>query len=91
MGRKALLLDEPTAALGDNEQAEVERLIQDLRVRELPMMLITHNMPMLFRLPDRIVVLRHGRVVATMPTAETTHEEVVGFIAGANLLEPASA
>ena len=86
-GRKVLLLDEPTAALGVKEQAEVERLIQDLRARELPMMLITHNMPLLFRLADRIVVLRHGRVVATLSTAETTHEEVVGFITGANLLD----
>ena len=69
----------------------MERLIQDLRARELPMMLTTHNMPPLFRLSDRIVVLRHGRVGATLTTAETAHEEVVGFITGANLLEPAGA
>lgn len=86
-GRKVLLLDEPTAALGVKEQAEVERLIQELRARELPMMLITHNMPLLFRLSDRIIVLRHGRVVATLVTAATTHEEVVAFITGANRME----
>ena len=88
-GRKVLLLDEPTAALGVKEQAEVERLIQELRARALPMMLITHNMPLLFRLSDRIVVLRHGRVVATLATAATTHEEIVAFITGANRMETA--
>ena len=87
-GRKILLLDEPTAALGVKEQAEVERMIEELRANELPMMIIAHSMPVVFRLTDRIIVLRHGRTVAELKTAETTPEEVVAFITGAKELEP---
>lgn len=86
-GRKVLLLDEPTAALGVKEQAEVESMIQDLRAEGLPMILIAHNMPLVFRVCDRIVVLRHGTVAATLRTADTTPEEVVSYITGANQLE----
>jgi simple sugar transport system ATP-binding protein len=82
-GRKVLLLDEPTAALGVEQQDEVERLIHGLQQHSLPMMIIAHNMPLVFRLTQRIVVLRHGRVVADMPTAETTPEAVVAHITGA--------
>lgn len=87
-GRKILLLDEPTAALGVKEQAEVERMIEELRANRLPMMIIAHSMPVVFRLTDRIVVLRHGRTVAKLKTAETSPEEVVAFITGAKELEP---
>lgn len=82
-GRKVLLLDEPTAALGVEQQDEVERLIHGLQQHQLPMMIIAHNMPLVFRLAQRIVVLRHGRVVADMATAETTPETVVAHITGA--------
>lgn len=85
--RKVLLLDEPTAALGVKEQGEVVRLLQELRDKRLPMMIIAHNMPLVFRLTDRIVVLRHGSVVASLKTAETSPEEVVSFITGAKTLE----
>jgi len=86
-GRRVLLLDEPTAALGVKEQGEVERMIQDLRKNNLPMILIAHNMPLVFRICDRIVVLRHGKVAATLRTSETSPEEVVGYITGARVLE----
>lgn len=82
-GRKVLLLDEPTAALGVEQQDEVERLIHGLQQHDLPMMIIAHNMPLVFRLTQRIVVLRHGRVVADTATAETTPEAVVAHITGA--------
>jgi ABC-type sugar transport system ATPase subunit len=82
-GRKVLLLDEPTAALGVKEQAEVERLIQELREKQIPMMIVAHSMPLVFRLTDRLIVLRHGRVVATLKTAETSPEDVVADITGA--------
>ncbi len=82
-GRKVLLLDEPTAALGVKQQDEVERMIQELRGKSLAMMIIAHNMPLVFRLTDRIIVLRHGRVVAALATAETSPEEVVTYITGA--------
>jgi simple sugar transport system ATP-binding protein len=89
-GRKVLLLDEPTAALGVKEQNEVERLIQELRGKHVPMLIIAHNLPLVFRLTDRIVVLRHGRVAAMMRTAETTPEEVVAYITGARGFEAAA-
>lgn len=85
-GRKVMLLDEPTAALGVKEQDEVERLIQELRVEKLPIMVIAHNLPLVFRLTDRIVVLRHGSAVATLRTDQTSPEEVVAFITGARSL-----
>lgn len=86
-GRKVLLLDEPTAALGVKEQAEVESMIQDLRAKKLPIILIAHNMPLVFRVCDRIVVLRHGKVAVTLRTADTSPGEVVAYITGANMLE----
>ena len=87
-GRKVMLLDEPTAALGVKEQDEVERLIQELRVEQLPIMVIAHNLPLVFRLTDLIIVLRHGRAVATLKTDQTSPEEVVAFITSAK--SPAS-
>ena len=82
-GRKLVLLDEPTAALGVKEQKQVEKLVKELRQKNLPMVLIAHNMPLIFRLTDRIIVLRRGRLVANLRTNETTPDEVVGFITGA--------
>jgi simple sugar transport system ATP-binding protein len=86
-GRKVLLLDEPTAALGVKEQGEVERLIQELRTKRLPIMIIAHNLPLVLRLTDRIIVLRHGKAVARLKTTETSPEEVVAFITGAKTLQ----
>lgn len=90
-GRKVLLLDEPTAALGVKEQGEVERLIQDLRTKNLPMMIIAHNLPLVVRLTDRIVVLRHGRIAANLKSGETTPEEVVSYITGVKRTESQAA
>ena len=90
-GRKVLLLDEPTAALGVKEQGEVERLIVELRAKRMTMMIIAHNLPLVVRLTDRIVVLRHGRIAANLRSSETTPEEVVAFITGAKSLQPAAA
>ena len=86
-----LLLDEPTAALGVKEQGEVERLIVELRAKRMTMMIIAHNLPLVVRLTDRIVVLRHGRIAANLRSSETTPEEVVAFITGAKSLQPAAA
>jgi ABC-type sugar transport system ATPase subunit len=83
---KLLLLDEPTAALGVQESAEVKRLLRHLvRERQLAMMIISHNMVEVFEVCDTIVVLRQGRQVATLAKAETTPEKVVGLITGANI------
>ncbi len=86
-GRRLILLDEPTAALGVKEQNQVEKLVQELRQKKLPMLLIAHNMPLIFRLTDRVIVLRRGRLVANLRTKETTPDEVVGFITGAEAVD----
>ena len=83
---KALLLDEPTAALGVQESAEVMRLLRRLvREQQLAMMIISHNMVEVFEMCDTIVVLRQGKHAATLAKDETTPEKVVGFITGANI------
>jgi ABC-type sugar transport system ATPase subunit len=82
-GRKVLLLDEPTAALGVKEQGEVERMIMELRDKRMTMMVIAHNLPLVVRITDRIVVLRHGHIAAELKSSETTPEEVVAYITGA--------
>jgi ABC-type sugar transport system ATPase subunit len=90
-GRKVLLLDEPTAALGVKEQGEVERMIMELREKRLSMMVIAHNLPLVVRITDRIVVLRHGRIAAELVSSETTSEEVVAYITGVKTASKAAA
>ena len=83
---KLLLLDEPTAALGVQETGEVWRLLHRLiDEQQMSMIIISHNMVEIFDLCDRILVLRQGKQAATLVKSETTPEEVVGFITGANL------
>ena len=80
---KVVLLDEPTAALGVAQTAQVLALIKRLREQGLGVVVISHNLHEIFEVADRIIVLRLGRRVATFKHAETTPEEVVGAITGA--------
>jgi D-xylose transport system ATP-binding protein len=80
---KVVILDEPTAALGVAQTAQVLDLIRRLRERGLGVILISHNLENVFSVTDRIVVLRLGRRVSTFDVRETSHEEVVGAITGA--------
>lgn len=82
-GRRALILDEPTAALGVQESEGVMRLIERLRERETPMLIVSHNMPMVLRLCTRIVVLRLGRIAADLQADQTTPDQIVSAITGA--------
>lgn len=82
-GKKLLLLDEPTAALGVEESEQVLSLLERLRDRGLPLLVISHNMQHVYRIADRIVVLRQGRKVADLKRKETTPQEIVGHITGA--------
>jgi len=82
-GRSLLLLDEPTAALGVRESAEVLRLLGGLKERGLTTILVTHNIDHLWSVCDRILVLRRGRLVADVKKSEVTPGEVVGHITGA--------
>ena len=80
---KVVILDEPTAALGVRQTHQVLELIKRLRQRGLGVIVISHNMENVFAVADRIVVLRLGRNVGEYRTADTSHEEIVGAITGA--------
>jgi ABC-type sugar transport system ATPase subunit len=82
-GQRIFLLDEPTAALGVEQQAKVTQLIAELRHNGKTVVVISHNLEHIFTVADRLIVLRHGRRVGTRARAETTKEEIVGLITGA--------
>ncbi len=82
-GSRLVILDEPTAALGVEESQMVLDLIRRVRDSGVPVLLISHTMPHVFEVTDRIVVLRQGRVVATAVTKECTLEDVIMWITGA--------
>ena len=82
-GTKAVIMDEPTAALGVAESARVLALIDRIRQRGLPVVLISHNMPHVFDIADRIHVHRLGRRVALVSPKTTSMNQVVGLITGA--------
>ena len=79
---RVLLLDEPTASLGVQESAIVERLISRLREQGTTILLSCHDTGQMFRLADRIVVLRHGRVVAEVSPSEVHPDDVVALVSG---------
>lgn len=78
-----VLMDEPTAAISVRQVVEVLNLIRQLRDQGVAVVLISHRMPDVFGLADRVVVLRRGEVVADKPVARTSPEEVTGLITGA--------
>jgi simple sugar transport system ATP-binding protein len=80
---KIVLMDEPTAAISVRQVAEVLNLIRQLRDHGVAVVLISHRMPDVFAVADRIVVLRRGRKVADKATAQTSPEEITGLITGA--------
>ncbi|MGH2839557.1 MAG: ATP-binding cassette domain-containing protein [Solirubrobacteraceae bacterium] len=79
---KILILDEPTAALGVAQTAQVLALVKRVRERGLGVIYISHNMLDIFEVADRVIVLRLGRRVATFNTSESSPDEVVGAITG---------
>ena len=78
-----VIMDEPTAAISVRQVAEVLDLIRRLKVAGLAVILISHRMPDVFAVCDRVVVLRRGTKVADKPVGETSPEEVTGLITGA--------
>jgi simple sugar transport system ATP-binding protein len=80
---KLVLMDEPTAAISVRQVAEVLELIRRLKSQGVTVMLISHRMPDVFAVSDRIIVLRRGTKVADKRTAETSPEEITGLITGA--------
>jgi D-xylose transport system ATP-binding protein len=79
---RVVLLDEPTAALGVAQTAQVLNLIRRLRERELGVVVISHNLVDVFEVADRIVVLRLGRNAGEFDAEATTEEHVVSAITG---------
>jgi len=80
---KIVLMDEPTAAISVRQVAEVLSLIRRLRDQGIAVVLISHRMPDVFNVADRVIVLRRGRKVADKPIARSSPEEVTGLITGA--------
>ena len=80
---KIVLLDEPTAAISVRQVAEVLDLIRRLRDQGIAVVLISHRMPDVFAVADRVFVLRRGRKVAEKPIRQSSPEEVTGLITGA--------
>ncbi len=80
---KLTIMDEPTAALGVQETAQVENIIRALKDQGEPLILISHNMRQVMDLCDRIVVWRRGRICANLRKEDTDGQDVVAYITGA--------
>ncbi len=85
-GSNVIIMDEPTAALGPAETRSVEEVIRELRDRGFVVLIISHNLEQVFRLVDRVWVLRRGRMIGNRWLADTTPEDLVGMITGASEL-----
>jgi fructose transport system ATP-binding protein len=88
-GQRVIIMDEPTAALGVKESRKVLKLIRDVRDRGLPVILISHNMPHVFEVADRIHIQRLGRRVAVVSPTSHTMAEAVAIMTGAMRVDQA--
>ena len=79
---KLVLMDEPTAALGIAETEKVERNIESLKARNLAILIVSHNLDQVFRLADRICVLRRGRQIGVRDARSVSRNEIVAMITG---------
>ncbi|WP_040592375.1 ATP-binding cassette domain-containing protein [Mesorhizobium metallidurans] len=84
-GSKMVIMDEPTAALGVKESRRVLELILDVKKRGLPIVLISHNMPHVFEVADRIHIHRLGRRLCVIDPKQYTMSDAVAFMTGAKL------
>lgn len=82
-GSKVIIMDEPTAALGVKESRRVLELIQDVRARGIPIILISHNMPHVFEVADRIHIHRLGRRLCVIRPQDYSMSDAVAFMTGA--------
>ncbi|HEU0220642.1 MAG TPA: ATP-binding cassette domain-containing protein [Paracoccaceae bacterium] len=79
---KLIIMDEPTAALGVQETAQVENIIRTLKRQGIPLILVSHNLRQVFDLVDRIWVFRRGRIVGAVDRDKTDGNEIVSLITG---------
>ena len=84
-GSKVVIMDEPTAALGVKESRRVLELILDVKRRGLPIVLISHNMPHVFEVADRIHIHRLGRRLCVIDPKQFTMSDAVAFMTGAKM------
>ncbi|MBQ2260494.1 MAG: sugar ABC transporter ATP-binding protein [Loktanella sp.] len=84
-GSKVIILDEPTAALGVKESRKVLELILDVRSRGIPIILISHNMPHVFEVADRIHIHRLGKRLCVIKPGDYTMSDAVAFMTGARV------
>ena len=82
-GTRIIIMDEPTAALGVRETGAVLELIQEIKRQGLAVIMISHSLPDVFAVADRITILRLGRTVMTVRRSETSLEAIVGMMTGA--------
>jgi fructose transport system ATP-binding protein len=82
-GSKVVIMDEPTAALGVKESRRVLELILDVKRRGLPIVLISHNMPHVFEVADRIHIHRLGKRLCVIDPKQYTMSDAVAFMTGA--------
>jgi fructose transport system ATP-binding protein len=82
-GKHIVIMDEPTAALGVAQSGMVLELVKRVRDRGITVIFISHNMPHVFEVSDRMIVLRHGRRVGTLRPNEATMEQAVSLMTGA--------
>ncbi|MEX3008460.1 ATP-binding cassette domain-containing protein [Hoeflea sp. TYP-13] len=86
-GSKVIIMDEPTAALGVKESRRVLDLILDVKSRGMPIVLISHNMPHVFEVADRIHIHRLGRRLCVIDPKEHSMSDAVAYMTGAKLPE----
>ncbi|MER8527594.1 MULTISPECIES: ATP-binding cassette domain-containing protein [unclassified Mesorhizobium] len=84
-GSRVVIMDEPTAALGVKESRRVLELILDVKKRGLPIVLISHNMPHVFEVADRIHIHRLGRRLCVIDPKQYTMSDAVAFMTGAKV------
>ena len=90
-GKRVVIMDEPTAALGVKESGMVLELIRNVKARGVPVILISHNLPHVFEVADRIQVMRLGRRVGIARPSEQSMDDVVAMMTGASRAELAAA
>ena len=86
-GSRVVILDEPTAALGVKESRRVLDLIQEVRARGIPIILISHNMPHVFEVADRVHIHRLGKRLCVIDPKEHTMSDAVAYMTGASVPE----
>ncbi|MEU5904508.1 ATP-binding cassette domain-containing protein [Micromonospora sp. NPDC047467] len=87
-GRNIVMLDEPTAALGVTESEHVLEIITALKQQDIAVLMISHNLEHVFKVADRVTVMRQGRTVGDLATADATSGDIVALITGAASAAP---